>query len=134
MVVKLNNHRTFTSPLNDPSCLEKGFLPLAASLKPRSGHPWTEHAVLAKWAQGEQDSLLHLHVQMVPIVCIYFQKPRTVLLHFTEPQPQLWEIMEIKCIGLKLALANLWEEHVFSVLVEWTHFLASNGVMQQYLW
>ena len=67
---------------------------------------------------------------MVPLVCIYFQKPRTVLLHFIELQPQLWEIMEIECIGLKQALANLWEEHVFSVLVEWTHFLASNEVMQ----
>lgn len=64
---------------------------------------------------------------MVPIVCIYFQKPRTVLLHFTEPQPQLWEIMEIKCIGLKLALANLWEEHVFSVLVERTFPLLQLG-------
>lgn len=42
----------------------------------------------------------------------------TVLLHFTEPQPQLWEIMEdLGIVGLKLALANLWEEHVFLVLV-----------------
>lgn len=36
-----------------------------------------------------------------------------------KPQSHLWEITEIKCTGPEQALASLWEEHVFSLLVEY---------------